>query len=106
MLLAVHIIVAVSFVILGIVFSRGKGMFLIAGYNTASAAEKAKYDEKKLCRAMSRLMFALDVCFLVIAFGDIFDTALPRWVGPALIFLVAAVGIVYIQKGCRKDAER
>ncbi len=42
MLLAVHIIVAVSFVILGIVFSRGKGMFLIAGYNNASDAETEK----------------------------------------------------------------
>ena len=106
MLLAVHIIIAVSFVILGIVFSRGKGMFLIAGYNTASAAEKAKYDEDKLCRAMSRLMFALAVCWLVIASGDIFDTMLPLWIGLALLFLVAAAGIVYIRKWCRKDARR
>lgn len=37
-------------VILGIVFSKGKGSSLIAGYNTAGPEEKKKYDEKALCR--------------------------------------------------------
>ena len=32
-----------------ILLLRGKGAFLIAGYNTASPAQKAMYDEKKLC---------------------------------------------------------
>ncbi|MFQ6860802.1 MAG: DUF3784 domain-containing protein [Beduini sp.] len=38
----------VLFGIMSIVFLLGKGGFLIAGYNTASAKEKAQYDEKKL----------------------------------------------------------
>ena len=45
-------VIAALFVLLGILFSRGKGAFLIAGYNTASAAERARYDEKALCRFM------------------------------------------------------
>ena len=43
---------AAVFVLLGVLFSRGKGAFLIAGYNTASAAERARYVEKALCRFM------------------------------------------------------
>ena len=59
MLLVIHLIVVCSLIVLGILFSKGKGAFLIAGYNTASAQKKAKTDEKKLCRFMGKLMFAL-----------------------------------------------
>lgn len=38
--------------IMSIVLLSGKGGFLIAGYNTANAGDKAKYDEKKLSRVM------------------------------------------------------
>lgn len=42
----------VLFFALAVLFLCGKGAFLIAGYNTVSADEKAMYDEKKLCRIM------------------------------------------------------
>ena len=61
-MLIVHLVVAGIFLVLGTVLAFGKGAFLIAGYNTASAEEKAQYDEKKLCRAVSKLMFALAAC--------------------------------------------
>ena len=54
MLLAIHLVMTGSFVLLGVVFASGKGTGLIAGYNTATAEEKANYDKKKLCKAMSR----------------------------------------------------
>ena len=43
-------IVFAIFVALAVTFFTGHGSSLIAGYNTASKEEKAKYDEKKLCR--------------------------------------------------------
>ena len=52
MLLAIHLGMTGSFVLLGVVFAAGKGTGLIAGYNTATAEEKANYDKKKLCKAM------------------------------------------------------
>ena len=55
---------------LGVVFLRGKGTDLISGYNTASVEEKMKTDEKKLCRFMGKLMFALAACWLALAEGD------------------------------------
>ena len=51
-MLLVELAVIASFVGLGVLFSKGKGAFLIAGYNTASRSEKENYDEKALCRFM------------------------------------------------------
>lgn len=39
------------FLVMGVFLLFGKGSWLIAGYNTATPEEKAKYDRKKLCRA-------------------------------------------------------
>ena len=39
MLLAIHLVMIMVFVILGVIFLNGKGAFLIAGYNTTSKAE-------------------------------------------------------------------
>lgn len=52
------IILFIIFIIMGIVFSFGKGGFLIAGYNTADKKEREKYDEKKL-----------NICFAIFCFG-------------------------------------
>jgi len=84
--LIVHIIPAVIFVVLGIVFSRGKGAFLIAGYNTSSSEEKAKYDKSALCTFVGKIMFAMAVCFLVIAISDLIDSTIPLWIGLSLFF--------------------
>lgn len=44
------LLISIVFLIISIILLMGKGSFLIAGYNTANADEKSKYDEKKLCR--------------------------------------------------------
>ncbi|GKU24165.1 DUF3784 domain-containing protein [Clostridium folliculivorans] len=51
--------IIVLFIVLGIVFSLGKGAFLISGYNTLSKEEKAKYDTEALCKFMGKSMFML-----------------------------------------------
>ena len=38
-------IIFAVFAVMGVLFWTGKGGWLIAGYNTASAEEKKKYDE-------------------------------------------------------------
>lgn len=102
MLLAARLLVSASFLALGVVFSRGKGSSLIAGYNTASPEEKAKYDEKKLCKAMSRLMFVLALCWLVIALSDLCRTMWLLWLGLGLFVAAAIGGCVYIDRKCRR----
>lgn len=85
-----------SFIVLGILFFRGKGSFLIAGYNTASKSERAKYDEKALCRAMGWLMFALAVCWFIIALNLLLENIVFLWIGLPLFFAACIIGIVYM----------
>ena len=58
---AVFGILAFFFVIVGLLFSKGKGGFLLAGWNTMSKEKKAQYDEKALLRFLSNFMFLLAV---------------------------------------------
>ena len=102
MLLAARLLVSASFLVLGIVFSRGKGTSLIAGYNTASPEEKAKYDEKKLCEAMSRLMFVLAFCWLVVALSTLCQTMLLLWLGLGLFVAASIGGCMYVDRKCRR----
>lgn len=104
MLLILHLFITGLFVLLGVIFALGKGADLIAGYNTASAQEKEKYDVKKLCKSMSRFMFALAVCWLVIAASEIFQTLILLWIGLALFFLAIVTGLIYMNTGnrCKK----
>ena len=98
MLFAIYLAMTGLFVLLGVVFADGKGTGLIAGYNTASAEEKENYDKKKLCKAMSRLMFALAGCWLVTASSEIFKKIALLWIGLALFLIVSVVGAVYVNR--------
>ena len=94
-------VIAALFVLLGILFSRGKGAFLIAGYNTASAAEKARYDEKALCRFMGKMMFALVACQVVMGLGAAWAGMWLYWVGIGLFLASALGGVIYANTGRR-----
>lgn len=94
-------VMAALFVLLGIPFFRGKGAFLIAGYNTASAAEKARYDEKALCRFMGKLMFLLAACQVVMGLGAAWAGMWLYWVGIALFLVSAVGGVIYANTGRR-----
>lgn len=70
----VDLIVFAVFAILSIILILGHGGVLIAGYNTASKEEKAKYDEKKLCRTVGIGMAIISVLILVM---KLFENILP-----------------------------
>ncbi len=82
-------------------FSQGKGAFLIAGYNTASKAEKARYDEKTLCRFMGKLMFALAGTWVPVALSALLDWMWLLWLGLGLFLTVCVGGVVYMNTGRR-----
>ena len=73
----------------GILFALGKGAFLIAGYNTMSAEERAKYDEKKLMKNMSLMMFSCAACTGVGLIGSIIKQ--PGLVNLGFILMVPCV---------------
>ena len=95
-------IVFVIFAVLSIILLSGHGSWFISGYNTASKEEKAKYDEKKLCEAMSRLMFVLALCWLVVALSTLCQTMLLLWLGLGLFVAASIGGCMYVDRKCRR----
>lgn len=80
-------IVFVIFAVLSIVLISGHGSWGISGYNTASKAEKEKYDEKKLCRTMGIGMSIISILILIMG---LFESVLPAF------FVYIAVGIIVV----------
>ena len=57
--------IALFFIILGIVIKYGKMYFLIAGYNTLSKVEKAKYDIAGIATVFRNGMFGMALLLVV-----------------------------------------
>ena len=100
-LLFVQVPIIALFVGLGIVLSMGKGAFLIAGYNTASKEERAKYDEGALCRFMGKLMFLLAACWIPVTIGGVLEIGWLLGAGLAVFLATILVGILYANTGNR-----
>lgn len=94
----VMLIVILFFFIIGIVFSNGKGAFLIAGYNTMSKEEKDKYDTVALCKSMGKLMFSLCGSMIFWLLAIIFDTSVLFVIGMILFVIFLVVGLIYMGK--------
>ena len=73
MLIAIHAAVLLVLVLLGFLFRSGRGAGLIAGYNTMPPEERAKWDEKALCRFMGKLMLALAACWLLVLLSAVLE---------------------------------
>ena len=100
-LLLVHGAVALSLLILGIFIARGRGLWLIAGYNTASPAEKAKIDQKALCRHVSRLLWFSAGCFTLLMVSDVLASTAVMVVALVLLFAGIPAGIIWMNTGDR-----
>lgn len=89
-------------VLLGFLFRSGRGAFLIAGYNTKSQAEKAKYDEKKLCRLMGDFMFVLALVWVPIMISHALDNTVLHTVAMVLFFAITLAGALFLDKAAKK----
>lgn len=58
------ILVAIIFIILGVLIKYGKMYFLIAGYNTMSKEEKENYDIKSIATIFRNAMFGMAIIIL------------------------------------------
>ena len=91
--MAVQGIMTLVFLALGVVFALGRGAWMIAGYNTMSDEEKAKFDEKKLLKNMSRMMFCCAACTALGLVGTLTGT---HWLVTLSFCLIAVVIIFFI----------
>ncbi len=65
----IHVGIGVFLVILGYLMKVKKWSWLIAGYNTSSAEEKAKYDTEALCKGLGNFMYFLGFTLFVASVG-------------------------------------
>lgn len=92
------------FLLLTILFFRGKGSFLISGYNTASQEEKDRYDEKKLLQVMG---YCMGICCLGILFMILFlekNSRLVTGIFIVIVLLDIIMTIILTNTICRKSS--
>lgn len=88
------ILVAAIFIVLGILIKHARMYFLIAGYNTMSKEDKAKYKIKELATFFRNVMFGM-------AFINILGYFIETWLGFEKagiysLFISMAIGIPYL----------
>ena len=88
-------------VLLGIILSKGKGSFLIAGFNTMSKGEKEEYDIVSLCKFMGKAMFMFAFCIILFVLSDIFTLKVLFYIGLTLIFSEIVFLLIYSNTGNR-----
>lgn len=98
---AVLLAVMILFFVIGVVFLRGRGSSLIAGFNTKSLEEQGKYDVAALCRFMGKIMFALGFSMLFWVFGVASEVDWMFIVGAALFVAITLFAVTYINTGDR-----
>ena len=92
----------IIFAVLSIVLISGHGSWLISGYNMASKEEKAKYNEKKLCRIMGIGMSVIAILLLIMG---LLENALPAffvYISLGIILVDVVVIIILGNTICRK----
>lgn len=82
-------------------FATRKRRFLIAGYNTMGAEEKAKYDTVALCKATGKIMAGVTFTLVLQFSGELFQL---KWlsIGSIILMFVILIGAIrYMYTGNR-----
>ena len=95
-------IMTLVFLALGVIFALGKGAFLIAGYNVMSKEEKARYDEKKMLKNMSIMMFICAACMAVGFIGALVEKQWLITTGFCLLISCIVYFLIRINRVSRK----
>lgn len=97
-------IIFAVFAVMGVLFWTGKGGWLIAGYNTASAEEKKKYDEKKLNRTMAKGWTIITASLLFLNFAK--EDMTPVFLTICMILMFVGIGyILLMTNNCYVETE-
>ena len=99
---------AAALAVLGLAFLAGRAASLIAGYNMMRPEERARYDERKLCRTMGVMTLACALAVALMAIGAYIEhvhgdanTSDTLWLlSGALIIASIAWGVWRINKRC------
>ncbi len=94
-------IVLVLFLIISIIFLKGRGANLIAGYNTMPIEDKELYDSIKMCKFMGKALLVFSFLLLLIPISVLTEI---YWL-VAVFFIITLIGsfvlVGYANKGDR-----
>lgn len=91
----VEVIVLILFLLLGILFSMGKGVSLIAGFHTMPKQKQEKYDKVRLCKFMGKVMFALCLPFVMWILAEQFHVRGLYYIGVAVFLGTIVFTLIY-----------
>lgn len=95
-------VVFAIFFILSVVLLSGHGANLVAGYNTASEEEKAKYDNKKVSRVVGVGMSIITILILGMGlFMEYLDASFSH-VFAGIVFADVIIMFVLVNTICKK----
>ncbi|WP_227397048.1 DUF3784 domain-containing protein [Jeotgalibacillus aurantiacus] len=97
----VNFIVMIPLLTMAIVLSKGKGAFLIAGYNTMPKSEKAQYDETAICKFMGRVLYVISFSVFLMGLSELIEQQTLLIIGLALLFSTIIFTLVYSNTGDR-----
>jgi hypothetical protein len=63
------IVFAIMLIVISFFLKRGKGLWLLAGFNTMSVEERNVYDMEKIGRFISKTLTGMALCLLAFDFG-------------------------------------
>ena len=87
--------------IMSAVLLRGKGWWMIAGFNTMDKKEREKYDSAALCRFMGKYLLSVTLPMIAIPIGGIFDLFWPPLLYGLYVVASAVCVVVYVNTGSR-----
>jgi hypothetical protein len=94
-------IVLIPMVVMSIFLLCGKGAFLIAGYNTMSKEEQAKYDEKALCRSTGKFLLWITCCVMFLPFCIYSEDLWMTFCIVGIIMVSTIIFLIYANTGNR-----
>lgn len=90
------VVTALPTALLGWFFLRGRGAFLLAGYNTMSPEEQAKWDAPALLHCAGKAILGMVGCMLLWAVALWMDQMWLFWVSFAAFVLICIGLIAYV----------
>ena len=99
--IVITVLVGLPLVIMGVVMLKGRGAFLIAGYNTMSKSEQAKYDAPAMCRFIGKIMLAIGALTVLLPAGIMFERTWAIWLYIAGVTGLSVFAAVYANTGNR-----
>lgn len=94
-------LIIVLFFISGWYLGKGKGSFLIAGYNTMSEEEKAQYDTVALCKFVGRMMYQLGLSMIFWILAIYFKDDRYFILGLIVFLIIVFSSVIYLNTGNR-----